>query len=167
TIEDGRRVLEGTHRNWDVIMLDAYYSDSIPFHLVTLEFLELVRSRLAQDGVVVANVVGSQRGKGSELFRSIFRTYRAAFPSVVVHPVLKGTADGGGGLRNLIVVASRTAAPSKQVLLERWARWRSRFPTAPDLALAIRGRRTAVSPAAVPILTDDYAPTDALIVAGF
>jgi spermidine synthase len=168
TIEDGRRFLTGTKRKWDVIMIDAYYSDSIPFHLVTLEFLELVRSHLAQDGVVVANVVGNERGKGSEFFRSIFRTYRSAFPSVVVHPVLKYDGDRGDGLRNLMVVASRTAAPSKRVLLERWTRHRSRFPAAPDLELAIDGRRAgSVSSAGVPVLTDDYAPTDALIVGNF
>ena len=51
-----------TTTKWDVIMLDTYYSDSIPFHMVTLEFLELARSRLAQDGVIVTNVIGSLDG---------------------------------------------------------------------------------------------------------
>ena len=32
---------------WDAIVIDAFYSDSIPFHLATREFLELARSRLA------------------------------------------------------------------------------------------------------------------------
>ena len=165
TIQDGRQFLAKNDKKWDVIMLDTYYSDSIPFHMVTLEFLELARSRLAQDGVIVTNVIGSIDGNGSELFRSIMRTYKAAFPSVVVHPVLKEEGDDGAGLRNLIVVASGTEAPSKQELLDRWASRRSRYPTAPDLSLAIRGRADGpISPAGVPILTDDYAPTDSLLV---
>ena len=165
TVEDGRRFLTQSKRKWDQILIDAYYSDSIPFHMVTLEFLELARSRLAQDGVVVTNVVGTLDGKGSELFRSMLRTYRAAFPTVEVYPVLRSPRDRGGGLRNIIVVASNDAAPSTADLLERWHSRRSRFPDAPDLTWAIRTRWTKpISPAGVPVLSDDYAPTDALLV---
>ena len=46
TVEDGRRFLSGDEGPWDVIVVDAFYSDAIPFHLATREFLELVRSRL-------------------------------------------------------------------------------------------------------------------------
>jgi spermidine synthase len=145
-------------------MIDTFYSDAIPFHMTTLEFLELARSRLARDGVIVTNVIGSLRGDGSELFRSIFRTYRAAFPSVVVHPVVDSPTDSGDGIRNLIVVASDDRAPSKETLVARWQRRRTRFPTAPDLTQAIRARwDRPVSAARVPVLTDDYAPTDALL----
>jgi spermidine synthase len=165
TIEDGRRFLAKRDQKWDVIMIDAYYSDSIPFHLVTLEFLELARSRLAQDGVIVTNVAGSLFGNGSELFRSILRTYRAAFPTVEVYPVLEGPADNGAGIRNIIVVASNDAAPSTQQLLERWRSRRSRYPGAVNLSKAIRDRwDEPISAEGVPILSDDYAPTDSLLV---
>ena len=42
-VDDGRRYLTRDDRRWDVIGIDAFYSDSIPFHLTTVEFLELVR----------------------------------------------------------------------------------------------------------------------------
>jgi spermidine synthase len=165
TVEDGRRYLTRTERTWDVIVIDAFYSDAIPFHMATLEFMELLRSRLAQDGVVVTNVIGAIRGSGSELFRSIFRTYRAGFPNVVVHPVGSGPAEDGSGIRNLVVVAGENAPPSKQALLDRWRNRRAAFALAPDLTEAILGRWSrGVSPAGVPVLTDDYAPTDALLV---
>ena len=165
TVEDGRRYLTRTDRKWDVIVIDAFYSDAIPFHMATLEFMELLRTRLAQDGVVVTNVIGSISGSGSELFRSIFRTYRTGFPSVVVHPVGISPGDDGTGIRNLIIVASENAAPSKQELVGRWRNRRAFFKTAPDLTEAILGRWSRkVSPAGVPVLTDDYAPTDALLV---
>jgi spermidine synthase len=164
-VEDGRRYLTRNDRKWDVIVIDAFYSDAIPFHMATLEFMELLRSRLAQDGVVVTNVIGAIRGPGSELFRSIFRTYRAALPSVVVHPVAIGPTDDGTGIRNLIVVGSENEAPAKQTLLERWRNRRKASPLAPDLTAAIIGRWSRpVSPVGVPVLTDDYAPTDALLV---
>ena len=60
-------------------------------------------------------------------------------------------------------MAGEGATPSKEFLLERWRDVRRRSPGAPDLRNAIRGRVDApVSTADVPVLTDDYAPTDAL-----
>jgi hypothetical protein len=51
------------------------------------------------------------------------------------------------------------------VLLERWQGIRSRAPLAPDLTDAIRHRYDRFIPVRdVPTLTDDYAPTDALLV---
>ena len=45
-VEDGRRFIAANEGPWDAIVIDAFYSDSIPFHLATREFLELARSRL-------------------------------------------------------------------------------------------------------------------------
>ena len=120
-VEDGRRYLQRNEQRYDVIALDAYFSDSIPFHLATAEFVDLVRQRLAPGGVVVANIIGSVEGPGSRLFRSFVRTYRTAFPTVAVHPVIE-EGDGGGltELRNLMLVASEGALPSEEFLLERW-----------------------------------------------
>jgi spermidine synthase len=161
-VEDGRRYLAAHEQRWDVIALDAYFSDSIPFHLTTHEFLELVRSRLEPGGVVIANVIGTIAGDGSKLFRSFVRTYRSVFTTVLVHPVGAGSPHS---LQNLIVVAGDFAAPSKRTLLERWRAQRPR--TAPPLERAITGRYDqAIDTDGVPLLTDDYAPTDALIAIG-
>ena len=45
-VDDGRRWLTRNDKRWDVIVIDAFYADSIPFHLATREFLQLVRERL-------------------------------------------------------------------------------------------------------------------------
>ena len=91
-VEDGRRYVSGHEGRWDVIVIDAFYSDAIPFHLATREFLELARSRLTPGGLVVTNIIGAVKGPDSRLFRSMLRTYRAVFPTVAIHPVL----DAGG-----------------------------------------------------------------------
>ena len=164
-VQDGRRFLAQNEGPWDVIVVDAFYSDSIPFHLATREFLELVRSRLAPGGLVSANIIGAVRGPDSRLFRSMLRTYRAVFPTVNIHPVLDAGGNDLQAIRNIILVGGDGAAPSKEFLLERWRDVRRRSPGAPDLAEAIRGRvDTPVSTADVPVLTDDYAPTDALLL---
>lgn len=163
TVEDGRRYLQRHDERWDAIVIDAYFSDSLPFHLTTLEFLELARSRLAPGGVVASNLIGAVAGEGSKLFRAMYKTYRGVFPTVVVHPV-REEGDDDGALRNLIVVAGDGAAPGQDVLLERWRELRAGSPRAADLTKAIRGRHEAVVPTRdVPVLTDDYAPTDSLL----
>jgi len=164
-VDDGRRYLDDVDRKWDAIMIDAFYADAIPFHLFTNEFMELVRSRLNPGGVVITNTIGSITGDQSKLFRSVYRTYRSAFPTVLVHPVKLPGDKGDAGIRNLILIATEQAAPEKSFLVERWRAIRERFNRAPDLTKAIRDRRDApVSVAGVPTLTDDYAPTDALLL---
>jgi spermidine synthase len=163
SVEDGRRYLQRRDERWDAIVIDAYFSDSLPFHLTTIEFLELARSRLAPGGVVASNLIGALRGEGSKLFRSMYKTYRAVFPTVSVHPVrVSGYSDEA--LANLIVIASEGAAPDRPALLDRWREIRAQTPRAVDLTEPIRGRYDAEIPTSdVPLLTDDYAPTDALL----
>jgi spermidine synthase len=158
--KDGRRFLADSDRRYDAIVVDVYYSDSIPFHMATREFVELARSRLAPGGVIAMNAIGSVRGTGSKLFRALYRTYRTEFPTVVVHPV-----GGPYGLTNLILLATERAAPAKSTLTDRWREVRRRIPTAPDLTAAIAGRYDAAIPLGdVPTLTDDFAPTDSLLL---
>jgi len=164
-VQDGRSYLASNDGPWDAIVIDAFYSDSIPFHLATREFLELASARLSPGGVIVTNIIGAIRGANSRLFRSMLRTYRAVLPTVAVHPVGEGAGEDLTGIRNIIVVAGEGAAPSKEFLRERWAEIRRDAPGAPDLTAAIRGRfDREIATADVPVLTDDYAPTDALLL---
>jgi MFS family permease len=55
--------------------------------------------------------------------------------------------------------------PKPWLLAERWQKVRERRPPAPDLATAIRDRVDEQIPTDdVPTATDDYAPTDALLL---
>ncbi len=77
--EDGRvfvkkALLDGAA--YDLIMLDAFEDEYIPEHLLTLEFLEEVRSLLAPSGVVAANTFSR-----SGLYPYESATYEAAFGS--------------------------------------------------------------------------------------
>ena len=69
-------------------------------------------------------------------------------------------------IRNIILVATERAAPPTQRLLESWNETRdARAPGAPDLTKAIRDRWARdVRTDDVPLLTDGYAPTDALLL---
>jgi spermidine synthase len=163
--DDGRRYLDDDDRRWDAIMIDAFYADAIPFHLFTAEFMELVRSKLNPGGVVVTNTIGSIAGGSSRLFRSVYRTYRTAFPTVLVHPTILPGDGGDQAVRNLILVATDRPAPEEEFLVQRWRELRADSRGAPDLTKAIRDRDDGdVSIAGVPTLTDDFAPTDSLLL---
>jgi hypothetical protein len=104
-------------------------------------------------------------GRHSRLTRSIARTYRTTFPTVLVHPVNVVPTDNDRAIRNLGFVAMDGAAPDVAVLEQRWRALRERSPTAPVLTRLIRDRREEpVRIDDVPVLTDDYAPTDALLL---
>jgi spermidine synthase len=158
-VQDARRWLADHEERWDVIAVDTFYDDGVPFHLTTREFVSLLESRLTPGGVAVVNLIGSAKGPSSKLVRAVYRTYRSVFPTVLVHPL--GTADAYG---NVILVATDGAAPTKAFLRERWRSLRASHPSAPALASAISGRYDGFIPTAdVPTLTDAYAPVDALL----
>lgn len=165
-VEDGRRFLQRDAGGWDVIVIDAFFADAIPFHMATVEFVELLRSRLVPGGAVAVNVIGALTGDASKLLRALTKTYRAAFPTVALHPVYLDANDRvQDETRNVILVATDAAASARVFLDRRWSQIRKRAPGAPDLADAIHDRWERPVPVDdVPLLTDAYAPTDALLL---
>lgn len=81
-IEDARAFLKSRPETWDWILVDAYSGGSVPPHLKTREFYELLSARLAPGGVVALNL-----HLGNRLFASDQATLRAVFPSVVLFAV--------------------------------------------------------------------------------
>ena len=62
TTYDGRAYLNAIHEKYDVIMVDAYQDITIPFQMSSVEFFELVKKHLTDDGVMVVNM--NMRGTG-------------------------------------------------------------------------------------------------------
>jgi spermidine synthase len=55
-VADGRRALEASAADYDLIVIDAFMGDGVPAHLLTREALEIYQSRLkARDGVLVVH----------------------------------------------------------------------------------------------------------------
>ena len=163
---DGRQWLRDHRERWDVIVIDAFYADAIPFQLTTHEFLELVRTRLEPGGVVVVNIIAALTGPDSKLLRSITRTYRSAFPTVLLHPVYDGPGIATPPTRATSSSSRPTAAAAATSFLrKRWEGFGQQSRGAPDLDNALRDRWERPVPFDdVPLLTDDYAPTDALLL---
>ncbi len=165
TARDGRLHLRLAQARFDIVLTDAYLIDTIPFHLATREFFALARSRLAPGGVVVSNIIGALDGPNSRLFRAIYKTIREVFPTVYVFPVDFGRYGAPGSLRNIIVIATDAPAlPPEEIRRRAQALVDARLVTV-DRFLDAAGDlyETAIPTADVPVLSDDFAPIDALI----
>lgn len=80
-VADGRQFIARHRGRYDIIFLDAYGPDSIPYHLGTREFLRLARQALTPGGVVVANVWGTW---SNPLYASMICTYEDGFDKLYV-----------------------------------------------------------------------------------
>jgi spermidine synthase len=159
---DGRRFIQEADGSFDLVFLDAYNADTIPFHLTTREFYREVESRLAPGGVVVSNIIGVLEGEGSEYFRSMYKTIADTFPLVYVFPVLEYSGDDYGDELNIIVVATREGPRlSKDEFVARTSLLRGRLAPAEEMAFFGSALyEPAIELSDVPVFTDDYAPVD-------
>jgi len=114
-VADGRRFIEQREKPYDMIFLDAYGDEEIPYHLATQQFLEAVRGALNPNGVVVANLWS--RGL-NPLYDSMIRTYQRVFASVCLLDV--------PGTGNRIVIALPQEQRIERRTLARKARVVSR-----------------------------------------
>jgi spermidine synthase len=80
-ISDGRIFIKRSKKIYDMIFLDAYQNDYIPFHLTTKEFLQEVKRRLRKGGVVVSNITSPFKNK---FFDSMIETYKQVFPHLYI-----------------------------------------------------------------------------------
>jgi hypothetical protein len=53
---DGRLTLEGMQGSYDILVVDAFTSDAIPIHLLTLEALALYLNTTTETGIVAINI---------------------------------------------------------------------------------------------------------------
>ena len=80
---DARRVLQRLEGQYfDVIVGDVFHDIAVPFHLVTLEYAELVKSRLLPAGLYILNAVDVY--PDPKLVKSMLKTLREVFDEVQV-----------------------------------------------------------------------------------
>lgn len=80
-ISDARAYLRSTDKKYDVIIIDLYNGNAIPFYVHTKEALDIIKSRLKPQGVVFSNMIGTP---DDEFISSMVATLRASFANVVV-----------------------------------------------------------------------------------
>ncbi len=163
--EDGRLFVARAPDRYDIMLLDAYLIDTIPFHLATREFFEVAKAHLVPGGVLGSNVIGAVSGPRSRLFRAIYATMVAVFPTVYVFPVDWEQYGSPNAVRNIIVIA--TDQPRRSADAIRIAATRARVVpgvTLPRFAAVVGDLYDhPIRTDDVPILTDSFAPVDTLL----
>ncbi|MFC7204838.1 spermidine synthase [Haloferax namakaokahaiae] len=152
---DGRQYLEETNETYDVIVLDAYRKDKVPFELTTVEFMQLTSQRLDDDGVLVANVISAPSGPASQFYRAEYKTMSQVYPQVYSFPTV-----GSVVVQNIEVVATKD---STLVTSEELQARNERRDIGIDLSSELTTYRNSEPTDDVPILRDDRAPVDSLL----
>jgi spermidine synthase len=143
---DARPVLRDHARNdrFDLVLGDAFGDIAVPYHLVTREFNEIVKSHLKPDGLYLVNIVD---GVHYDFLRSYIKTLMQTFPQVrlMVSPgeTVNGTQD------TFVVVASQQPPPNVANM------------ASPQQLATFLNERNPVT------LTDDYVPVDQLLAPVF
>lgn len=149
-VEDGRQFIKRrAKQGYDIIFLDAYQGDTIPFHLTTQEFLREVKAKLNSGGVVVANILSPKKNK---FFTAMIKTYGTEFADLTVY---QGKESG-----NFVFIASDR--PVSPVTVHGKAREIQEVGGLGfDLAAIAHEQRIPTPKVAdAEILTDDFAPVN-------
>ena len=165
-VEDGRVFLRRSTARYDLIILDAYiggrYGSSIPQHLATKEFFELVRSHLTTNGVAAYNVIGTTSDWHAGIVGAIYRTLKTVFPQVYLFP--------SHSSQNVVLIATRAGYATDIYNLRQRADvlLQLRRVTMPSFRQRMEAfqAQAPASAARSPVLTDDYAPVEGLAAGG-
>jgi len=161
--QDARRFVQSSLDTYDIVIVDCYYSDSLPSHLTTQEFFTEVKKRMAPDGVLAYNLIGSVTGDNSRLFRSMYRTVGTRWDHTWVFPI--GLGDDGltDQRRNIVVLATDSKVDQNELVRRIDSRVGGTVKVAGFENFGADLFTGVVPQADVPLLTDSYAPTDSLI----
>jgi spermidine synthase len=164
---DGRSYVRGAADGaYDCIVLDAFsIGGRIPFHLVTREFIDLCREKLADGGVFVMNINSALEGEKAQIFRSMYKTVAAAFPKNAQAFAL-WRAEGQPELStNVILVGINSDEPASR---DEWVEWADQYESASQISRADVARMvhdlvvTLPDLGDAPMFTDDYAPIETM-----
>jgi protein-L-isoaspartate O-methyltransferase len=168
-VQDGRQYIRRADTAYDLIIMDAYFAEGVPFHLVTREFFQQTKAKLAPGGIVGANIVGFLSGSNSKLFKAIYKTYAAEFSGLSLFPVNFQYDKDETSVRTIILFAGGKPGVTRRQLTATYAQLRKEKRIPPALHADYLGDfyDRPVPADDVPVMTDDRSFTDILPVWGW
>jgi spermidine synthase len=158
--EDARTFLVNSDEKYDLIILDAYATDYVPFHLLTQEYFQILKEHLEPNGVVISNLLGTIEGDTSDLPRAVFKTMKSSFPTVYVFT----TAGSNIGLvQNLIFVATQNSEQLDREDLEEISYQNNVYNLLEDINYLKNYHVSGMRTDGIPILTDEFSPVEIMI----
>ncbi len=149
---DARLVLQSLARErFDVVITDVFHDVAIPYHLTTLEYHQLVKSRLSPSGLYLMNVVDVF--PDARLVKAMLKTLKSRFRHVDVW--LERPPDVPTRLTYVISASDRFPAPD--FIEARYGAHRTWYRITEMLDAS------GTPLARIPVLSDDFAPVDKLV----
>ena len=148
---DGRAFIEKCKKPYDIIFLDAYGAEDIPYSLATRQFLQAVRKAVTPEGIVATNLMSRFSNR---LYDPMVSTYVNVFDEVHVVSV----RNSG----NVIILAMpHRPKLTKDILASRAGQLSGKKKLPFDLGrLVKRGcRRPTKRERSAPILLDKKKPS--------
>ena len=163
--DDARNFLSKTEKKYDLIILDAFSQNYVPFHLMTLEYFQLLDKKLTSDGIIISNNIGSMTGDRSDIVRAIYKTISQVFPLLYVFP----TEDNPRNLQNIMLTAMKTPTVEyskdelRQLASNNDRNNHNSSTVLADLDYSEHLYEGELKTSDVPLLTDQFAPVEILI----
>jgi spermidine synthase len=157
-VADGRAFL-GRAGTYDLIVLDAYSKTYVPFHLMTLEFFEVLAGHLNPGGVVVSNLISSLIGDTSDLLMAEVRTVELVLPQVYLFTTRSRSTSM---VQNIALMATAAEHAYTSEELQAMA-GEAPFRGAALARYAGNLYEGEMYYEDSRVLTDDYAPTESLL----
>lgn len=100
-------------KKYELIILDAYQGDlTLPENLVTQEFFQLVKDRLADGGTVICNFVMNPNF-GSPFAKNLDNTFRSVFPIMSRHVIGQYNGWNKDSVNNIMYIYNNTDGEDK------------------------------------------------------
>ena len=152
-LEDGRTYLERTQNRYGLIILDAFGSETPPYHLFTQEAFQAMKSRLEPDGILAINLVTLVHGPGLKPWESAYKTLIQVFPEVRAFLAGETYEDIG----NVLFFCSNAPLEGHPSKTGPGARTQLKYMLAHELKVPQPHLAQAIA------MTDDHAPMEYLL----
>jgi spermidine synthase len=155
---DGRWFVMNCKERYDVIFTDAFNDLTIPYHLTTKEFVSELNAILADDGVLMSNIIDNFQ-KGAFL-PSYMRTLGEVFGEKNVYLISVSPDFRNLRISTFIVIAAKGGLDMKR--FDAWLKTSPRGMTK-SVLVSDALKRELLTKGKSLVMTDDYAPVDNLI----
>ena len=155
-IMDGRVYVNRSKETYDIIFMDVYNADNIPFQFTTVEFFRQIKKHLAEDGIFAVNLanLGNKGFIAAEL-NTIFDVFKNCYVFACkgnTNYVPIAFADNSATLNGLT---------KRTVLFNKQKKYKIDFEEILNTVMMQEELQDLIGPSPI-ILTDDYAPVNLL-----
>ncbi len=156
---DGRLFFKKNQKHYDLIFCDVYRSlYSMPSHFTTNEFFEEAKSKLANNGLLLTNIIGNLKKTKKSFTYSLIRTIKNVFPNTIFI-VLNDTKSEE--FQNIIAISTQSKIDASELIQRQWDYLKEKHFE--EKIIKINNQELQ----RYQLLTDKFSPVDYLISMSF